>query len=157
MFEITASEIEDSISEVIIVHIAGAVGKPGLLTLPAASRLGEAIEKAGGAVEQADLDQLNLAIVLQDGARYYIPTFDEQQKQTTIEQAVEPIYDGKLDLNLAELTDLTELPQIGETRAKAILDYREKQGRFHSVDEIMKVPGIGEGIYAMIQDQITVR
>jgi len=155
--EIATPEIKDSLSGEIVVHIAGAVVDPGLLSLPAASRLGEAIEKAGGALVEANLDQLNLAIVVQDGERYYIPTTKEQQEQTAIGKSEQVRYDGKLDLNLAKLSDLMELPQIGESRAKAILEYREKQGRFHSADEIMKVPGIGEGIYAVIQDQITVR
>ena len=106
---------------------------------------------------EANLDQLNLAIVVQDGERYYIPTIKEQQEESVIKDVEDASYNGKLDLNLAKLTDLMELPQIGESRAKAILEYREKQGRFHSTDEIMKVPGIGEGIFAVIQDQITVR
>jgi competence protein ComEA len=143
--------------ESIIVHIAGAVLKPGLLKIPATFRLGDAIEKAGGAVEQADLNHLNLAIILEDGARYYIPTLEESIQQVTSTKVPNPVENGKLDLNSAQLTDLTDLPQIGESRAKAILEYREKQGRFHSTDEIMKVPGIGEGIYAVIRDQITVR
>lgn len=141
----------------IVVHIAGAVRKPGLLKVSATSRLGEAIDQAGGAIEQADLNQLNLAILLEDGARYYIPTEEESNQKTTSDTETKPIDKGKLDLNSAQLTDLTDLPQIGESRAKAILEYREKQGRFHSTDEIMKVPGIGEGIYAVIRDHITVR
>lgn len=156
-YEIATPEIEKPLSEEIVVHIAGAVVDPGLLSLPAASRLGEAIEKAGGALVEANLDQLNLAIVVQDGERYYIPTITEQQEESVITDVEDASYNGKLDLNLAKLTDLMELPQIGESRAKAILEYREKQGRFHSTDEIMKVPGIGEGIFAVIQDQITVR
>ena len=155
--EIATPEIEKPRSEEIVVQIAGAVVDPGVLTLPATSRLGEAIEKAGGALMEANLDQLNLAIVVQDGERYYIPTIKEQQEESVIKDDEDASFNGKLDLNLAKLTDLMELPQIGESRAKAILEYREKQGRFHSADEIMKVPGIGEGIYAVIQDQITVR
>ncbi len=156
-YEIATPEKEKPLSEEIVVHIAGAVVDPGLLTLPATSRLGEAIEKAGGALVEANLDQLNLAIVVQDGERYYIPTITEQHEESVITDVEDASYNGKLDLNLAKLTDLMELPQIGESRAKAILEYREKQGRFHSTDEIMKVPGIGEGIFAVIQDQITVR
>jgi len=157
MIENTDDAKKESSAESIVVHIAGAVQKPGLLKIPANFRLGEAIEKAGGAVEEADLNQLNLAIVLEDGARYYIPTLEETKEQVTESKVSNPVENGKLDLNSAQISDLTNLPQIGESRAKAILEYREKQGRFHSTDEIMKVPGIGEGIYAVIRDQITVR
>lgn len=155
--EISQGVTSEKTGKEIMIHLAGAIRNPGLLKISATARLGEAVEKAGGAIEQADLNQLNLAIILEDGARYYIPTKGESNQHTTSDTVVKSTDKDKLDLNSAELNDLTKLPQIGESRAKAILEYRKKQGRFHSTDEIMKVPGIGEGIYAVIRDQITVR
>ena len=150
----STKEMNDTLGE-IVIHLAGAVQSPGLLKISPDMRLGEALQKAGGALEEADLNHLNLAIRLEDGARYYIPTIEEGKLGAAT--SLIPEEDGKLDLNQASLSDLIALPQIGEGRAKAILEYREKQGRFHSIEDIKKVPGIGEGIFAVIRDQITVR
>lgn len=137
----------------IVIHVAGAVQNPGLLKVASHTRLGEAIEQAGGATKEASLDALNLAIILQDGNRYYVPNLSEVTAQG---KQAEP-EDGKVDLNQADAQELMTLPQIGETRAKAILEYREKNGPFHATEDLKKVNGIGDGIYAMVRDHITVR
>lgn len=137
----------------IVIHLAGAVQHPGLLKVASNTRLGEAIEQAGGATKEASLDALNLAIVLEDGNRYYIPN----QTEVTIQEKQAEPDDGKVDLNRADAQELMTLPQIGETRAKAILEYREKNGPFHTTEDLKKVNGIGDGIYAMVRDFITVR
>lgn len=138
----------------IVIHLAGAVLKPGLLKVTKKTRLGEALEMAGGGLKEADLDRLNLAICLEDGCRYYIPTYAEREEESG---GLKEISDGKIDINEAGLVELMTLPQIGETRAKAILAYREKQGRFFSIEDIMKVNGIGEGIFSAIKDEIKVK
>ncbi|MCE5196854.1 MAG: helix-hairpin-helix domain-containing protein [Negativicutes bacterium] len=139
----------------IVVHLAGAVRQPGLLRLTGGSRLGEAILLAGGETEAADLDQINLAAILQDGQRYYIPSVGETAAEDA--DARQTTSDGKVNLNLADAETLATLPQIGEVRAQAIIAYREKNGNFQKIEDIMQVAGIGNGIYAAIAAFITVQ
>ncbi len=139
----------------IVVHLAGAVRQPGLLRLAGGSRLGEAITMAGGETEAADLDQINLAAILEDGQRYYVPSIGETAAKDTAGRQITS--DGKVNINLADAETLATLPQIGEVRAKAIIAYREKNGNFQKTEEIMLVAGIGNGIYAAIAASITVQ
>ena len=152
--EQTSGELKEVVQESeeeIVVHIAGAVLKPGLVRIKKELRLGEALISVGGAKEDADLDRLNLALVLQDGCRYYVPSYTED------DLTVVNLDDGKVDINQADLSQLMTLSQIGETRARAIINYRDKQGKFQAIEDLMNVPGIAEGIFSAIKDQIKVR
>lgn len=138
----------------IYVHVCGAVNAPGLLTLPAGSRAWDALEKAGGFAKDADQNFINLAAFLTDGQKLYVPKVGE----------VEETYGApgtlggtkKVDLNLADEAKLQTLPGIGSSRASAILKYRRENGGFQSVDELLQVPGIKEGLYEQIKDLVTV-
>jgi len=89
------------------------------------------------------------------GADYYIST--EREPDERVVAAFAPIYDGdRIDLNTATIDELMEIPNIGETRAQAIIAYREEQGSFESIADIMEVSGIGEGIYEQVKDYICV-
>ena len=148
-----AAEIMPSAREV-IVHISGAVAKPGVYSLSEGSRLFDAVELAGGFNEEADESYLNLAAVLEDGQKYHVPTTEEAGNLLRQQAASS---DGKIDINTAGVEELTKLSGIGEGKAKAIVAYRDEHGVFATVEDIMKVSGIGEGTYSKFKDEITVR
>lgn len=133
----------------IFVHVCGAVRDPGLKELPAGSRVFDALELAGGFAEDADEAAVNLAGFLKDGQQLYFPAVGEQVQSAAAE--------GKLDLNQADEAALRSLPGIGESRAKAICQYRREHGDFTKVEELMQVPGIKEAIYLQIKDLVTVQ
>ena len=135
----------------ICVHVCGAVRDPGLKELPAGSRVWDALEAAGGFTEDADQDYVNLAGFPEDGQQLYFPTREE-----VLDQKLGREEQGKVDLNSADEARLCTLPGIGSSRAKAILKYRKEQGSFQSVEELLSVPGIKEGIYEQIRDLVTV-
>lgn len=130
-------------------YISGAVGSPGVYTVPAEGRLADLIELAGGAVEGADLDAVNLAQRVRDQDHFHIPRIGEV---TPLAQP-DP---GRIDINTASLEQLDTLPGIGEVKAKAIVYYRELNGPFETIDELMNVEGIGPATYEKLCDLITV-
>ena len=133
----------------IYVYVCGAVNREGVYKLPAGSRIYEAVELAGGFREDAATAQVNQAEVLQDEARLYVPTISE----TISEEAEE---DGKINLNKATREELMTLPGVGESRADSIIQYRNENGGFKSIEEIMQVSGIKEGLFEKIKDLIKV-
>jgi competence protein ComEA len=122
------------------VHVAGAVRQPGVVELPPGSIAAEAIAAAGGALPGADLDSLNLAAVVEPGQRLFVPL-----PGTTLPTAAGggPVSVGALDLNRASAAELESLPGIGPSLASAIVQYRDQNGPFLSIDELLNVPGIG--------------
>ncbi len=161
--EATCEEAEAEIPAVCFVHISGAVQHPGVYELPDGSRLFEALELAGGFTEDAAEAYCNLAAVLEDGTQYYIPTAEEAEHMQdgafheTSEQTGAYTADGRLDLNRATKEELTQLSGIGESKAEAILSYREEHGNFQSTEELKQVSGIGDATYAKLQDYVIVR
>ena len=124
------------------VHVAGAVVSPGVYAVTSGDRLLDAVAMAGGFAEGADEDGVNLALKLEDEMKIRIPFLEE----ATSEETSEPVQSadaGKIDINVADVKDLTELPGIGEQRATDIVEYREKNP-FRKIEDIMNVPGIGE-------------
>jgi competence protein ComEA len=140
----------------VVVHVAGAVATPGVLVMPAGARVIDAVEGAGGARPDADLDRLNLAAKLVDGQRILVLAVG----------AVAPAGDpgvtggtgagGLVDLNSATAAQLEALPGIGPALAAAILAERTRRGGFRSVNELREVRGIGEARFADIKDRVTV-
>jgi competence protein ComEA len=143
---------------VIVVHVAGAVAEPGVYELPAGSRVGAAIETAGGPSRRADPGALNLAAPLADGERVYIPKVGETVPRVPVEDApagsAAPA--GPVDLNRATAEELDTLPGIGPTTAAAIVDHREENGPFASVDDLEAVRGIGPAKLDAIRDLVAV-
>jgi competence protein ComEA len=141
----------------LVVEISGAVTLPGVYTLPPGSRLADALTAAGGLLPSADRSQVNLAALLSDGARLHIPGVEAAAQplpQATLADSTKSIrIDPTLHINLntATLAELIQLPGIGETRAKAILAYRDAHGGFQSLDEIQNVSGIGEATFQQIK------
>lgn len=160
--EQNVSETEN-LPEDIFVHICGAVVNPGVYVLSAGSRIFEGIEAAGGFSEDACEDFVNLAQTLQDGQRIVIPTEEEAeaavqdnayQEQWLPEETQST--DGRVNINTASEQELSAISGIGAGKAAAIIQYRQENGSFSSVEDIMKVSGIKEGTYEKIKDKITV-
>lgn len=139
----------EEMDQMICVHVCGAVTDPGLKELPAGSRAWDALEAAGGFTEEADESYVNLAGFLTDGQKLYFPTREEAKAQAGETSAL-------IDLNQADEERLCTLPGIGSSRAKAIVKYRKEHGGFQSVEELLSVPGIKEGLYDQIRDLVTV-
>jgi competence protein ComEA len=136
----------------IYVYICGHVVKPDVYQLKQGTRLFEAIREAGGALEEADLDSLNLADTLYDGEKVYVPATGENSGADTAEAKE----DGRLNINTATAAELQTLPGIGEAKANAILSYREANGNFSSIEDLLLVPGIKDGIFGQVQSLIRV-
>lgn len=130
-------------------YITGAVRSPGVYTVKQGERLADLVEKAGGALEEADLDRVNLAQSVEDEDHFYIPRRGEELPTATPGG-------GRININSASVEVLMALPGIGEVKAKAIVDYREQNGPFQTTDELMNVSGIGPATYENIHDLITV-
>ncbi len=146
----------------VLVHVCGEVLLPGVYALPPESRVYEAVEKAGGFTEEADTDALNLAGPLSDGAKIYVPAEGEtnagHESEGLSGETAEKVPSGTVgtvNINTATKEELMSLSGIGESKAEAILQYRESSGPFQNPSDIMNVKGIGEGMYQKIKDRIT--
>ncbi len=141
-------------AEEIYVQVSGAVVNPGVYKLPLGSRIFEAVELSGGVLETADLSMLNQAQVLSDGQMVYIYAVGEQpsgQEPGAVESD-----DGRINLNTATVQELMTLPGIGQSKAESIISWREEHGAFASVEELMNITGIKEGVFSKIKDHIKV-
>lgn len=134
------------------VHVLGAVASPGLYVLDLDSRLVDAVAAAGGTTEEADLTAINLARVLSDGEQIVVPTVGA----TSAESGASAPGDDRVDLNAADQAALETLPRIGPALAERIIAWRDENGRFASVDDLLAVPGIGEKLLAGIRDGVRV-
>lgn len=139
----------------VFVFVCGQVAVPGVYELPAGSRIYDAIMQAGGCMETADICAVNQAGYLEDGMQIYIPAIGEAYKEAASEEQASRT-DGRISINHADKNELMTLPGIGESKADAILEYRQSHGAFSSIDELMNIPGIKEGIFNNIQDYIKV-
>lgn len=147
----------------ICVDLCGAVANPGVYFLEEGSRLYEAVEMAGGYTPEAALGVLNQAQVLTDGQQIRVLTQEELQSQPELVGQTESAgseqpgeSDGKVNINTVDAQTLMTLNGIGESRAQAILTYREENGLFQSVEQIKEVSGIGDGIFSRIKDEIVI-
>lgn len=150
------SAAPENASDEVVVHVAGAVSSPGVYTLPADSRVDDAV-RAAGATADADLSQLNLAQKLADGQKITVPVAgaapaDGSSAATTADSD----NGGLININTATQEELESLPSIGEVRAQAIITYREEHGGFRTIDELKEVSGIGDKIFADISPHVTV-
>ncbi len=132
---------------VVTVHVSGAVSRPGLVTLAANSRVADAIVAAGGATPDARLGALNLAATLGDGARLVVPS--------DVSGAAADA-GGLVRVNTADLDELEQLPGVGPVLARNIAEYRDQNGPFDVVEDLLAVPGIGEVKLAAMRDAVLV-
>ena len=160
----TTSEDEEKI----IVHVTGAVKTPGIVKLTEGSRIEDAINKAGGLTEDADITRVNLAYILDDGTKIKIPSsFDIENTQDEVlsNESGEKIIEENekitqrsfLNINKATEQDLQQLPGIGQSLASKIISYRNENGKFSTVEDIKNVNGIGDSKYEDIRDYICVK
>ena len=175
------TELSDASSEetkTLVVHICGAVSAPGVYELPAGSRIIDAVEAGGGFLPEADEACCNLAEEIVDGCQIYImtksescadgqtekkagiktsPDSDMQTTDRNVRSNSTPaLENGLVNLNTADVAALMTLPGIGESRAKAIISYREQHGAFAQIEDIMKISGIKQAAFSKIKDKITV-
>jgi len=140
-----------------VVHISGAVPRPGVYALPKGARVQEAISAAGGFLAEADKANINLAALIEDGEKLDIPYIEGASPVlATPEEAVVVTTTELIDINIASQAELESLPGIGPTTAQKIIEYRDANGPFLSTEDIINVPGIGPGTYERIKDLITV-
>ena len=141
----------------VIVHITGAVPRPGVYALPQGARVQDAISAAGGFLAEADKSQLNLAALLEDGIRMDIPFVEGASPIIgTPGPTVVAVTTELININTASAEELDSLPGIGATLAQRIIEYREQNGPFINAEDIINVPGIGVGNYERFKDLITV-
>lgn len=142
-------------TEEMFVHVAGAVARPGVYRLAAGARVADAIEAAGGAAADADLDRTNLAAPVTDGSQVFVVRRGEAAPAGATSPAGQSA-DTIIDLNTASVEELDSLPGIGPATAQAIVDHRTENGPFKSVEELLEVRGIGEAKLAQIRKRVRV-
>ncbi len=145
----------------VTVHVAGQVARPGLVRLPAGSRVNDALQAAGGALPGVDLSALNLARLLSDGEQVAVGIAAAAGPQSGGGGAVSGVAEagsegGLVDLNRATLEELDTLPGVGPVLAQRILDWRDANGQFSSVDELQEVSGIGPKVFATLAAKVRV-
>ena len=165
-----AVRVERDRGAVSIVHVAGAVRRPGVYRMPPGSRIDDAVQRAGGATSKADLGAVNLAAKVDDGRQVLVPerAATAGGAGATPGGAVAGVGDGAsggaapgapaqpLDLNTATLEQLDTLDGVGPATAEKILAYREEHGGFSNVEELGRIPGIGEKRLASLREQVRV-
>lgn len=157
--------------DIVVIHITGSVKNPGIVKLKEGSRIEDAIEAAGGLTENADITKVNLAYVVEDGTKIKIPSASEE------DIGDEDIIDSKsgdniiieentissnnstqtININKATEKEFETLPGIGPSLASKIIEYRNQNGKFGSIEDIKNVNGIGDNKYEKIKDLITVK
>lgn len=167
-------EEEQYSDDIIVVHITGAVNKEGIVELKVNSRVVDAIDKAEGLRQDADTKKINLASILEDGTKLYIPSVNDTEetiKENNVENTESIINnynestldkpnnskEQKVNINIATQTELEQLPGIGPSTALKIIQHRNENGRFKSIDEIKDVSGIGSSKYDKIKELITIK
>lgn len=150
---------EQEDKEKIYVYICGAIQNPGVYEADLGSRLYNIVELAGGMTTQADTEYVNLARTVTDGEQIIIWTKEETKNMeyVTYPTQQQNQTDGKVNINTASKTQLTAITGIGDSRAQAIIEYRESKGLFSSIEDIKKVDGIKDGLFEKIKDNITVK
>lgn len=156
----------------IIVHISGEVISPGVISLEEGARIVDAINMADGVTEEADLSKVNLAYVLEDAQKIYIPNINEKEEEEIVKNIEEGVVisgsgtsngndskneDVKININTANVKELQKLSGIGESIALRIVTYRKENGKFNSIEDLKNVSGIGENKFNKIKNNIFVK
>lgn len=138
------------------VHVAGEVNKPGVYKLDAGSRIMDAVNAAGGFTSKADQNSLNLAKVLEDGEQILINSTEPASNPSTSDSNSSSSNNGKVNINTADLATLQTLSGVGPSTAQKIIDYRNANGKFKTIEDLKKVSGIGEKTFEKFKDKICV-
>ena len=182
-----AGPMDEEVQESLLtVHVCGAVRREGVYSLPAGSRIRDAVDAAGGFSGDADRSYLNLAMKIEDAWQIRVPTKEEaealrleqgrsgagtavpgaspglsgtsglQGAGTAKDEAGTGNQEEKINLNTASKEQLMKIPGVGEAKAQRIIEYREQNGRFEAIEDLMKVPGIKDASFQKMKDYITV-
>lgn len=157
------NDINENKSKEIRIFVSGEVKNPGVVTIENSKRLIDAIDLLGGFTEEADLNKINLAMTIEDEMHYIIPKIGEEinnnnnnNENATQNNIKSQEGNSKININIANVSDLDKLPGVGEATANKILNYREEKGQFKSIEEIKNVNGIGDKKYEDIKEMITI-
>lgn len=170
---LTSSEMEtfsfnsesEAEKKTVYVHVCGYVNNPGVYELSEESRVFEAVDMAGGVTEEGCLEALNLAMPVYDGQKIYVPSYDEYEQSLGGSNKFEADSNtkndsgegGLININTASVELLMTLPGIGQSKAQSIVDYRNNNGKFNSIEEIMNISGIKESAFDKIKAYITIK
>lgn len=152
-------ETEEFVKPDIYVYVCGQVQNPGVYILPEGSRIFDAFALAGGLTAEAAIDYWNQARVLKDGEMLYVPTAEEVVNSNFETQNIlqtQTSDKSKVNINTASKEELMTIPGIGETRAQAILNYRQEHGPFTTIEDLKNVEGIKDGVFSKMKDYIVV-
>ena len=157
-------DTDSAVIKDIKVYVCGAVQRPDVYEISADSRIVDAVSAAGGFAIDAYPEAMNLAETVSDGSRIYVPTKEEVDALAVVYSDTgsgsgdtKSDSTDRVNINTATLEELTTLPGIGDTRARAIIDYREQNGAFGNIEDIMQVTGIKEKSFSKIKDSICVK
>jgi competence protein ComEA len=150
--EPVAGELRAEPAPRLVVHVVGAVRRPGLYRLVAGARIADALRRAGGATRRADLSLVNLAAPVSDGTQVVVPRRVAVAAGGGEAPAAAP--GGPVHLNTATVEQLDELPGVGPVTAQKIVDWREQHGAFSSVDDLDAIPGIGPARLEQLRDLV---
>lgn len=142
---------------IIKVYVTGAVNNPGVIELEEGSRIQDAIEGVGGITNEANIKNINLAYEVSDGEKIYIPNLSEDSDENIEDSSNQKNQNEKVNINKATVSELTNVPGIGASTAEKIIAYRDKNGKFKTIEDIKNVSGIGQNKYENIKDHITVK
>ena len=171
-----AKEDKETVSQKVLIDVKGEVNTPGVYELTVDNTVIDAIKKAGGLTSQSDTSNINLSKKLEDEMVIIVYSKEEikemnkeiecppcndvcvtkEDEKALLEEETEEKITGKVNLNEADIEALQTLDGIGEVKAKAIIDYRDKNGPFKQIEDIKNVSGIGDSVYEKIKDNITV-
>lgn len=156
---------EKEIINKIKVYITGQVNSPGVLELDENSRIEDAINLANGLTPNANLQNVNLAFILEDGQKIYIPSIYDNEVleyittengSSIIENAQGTSNNSKININKADINSLKQLPGVGDSLAERIINYRKENGNFKSIDDLKNVSGIGDKKFESLREYITI-
>lgn len=155
--------------DLIVIHIAGEVKNPGIVKIKEGARIADVIEKAGGLTEKANITNINLAYIIEDGQKITIPSKEQDTQEYILKESGEGIMEENsktntastknttVNINKASKEELQTLQGIGESTAQKIIDYREQNGNFKQIEDIKNVPGIGDSKFEAIKGSIKVK
>ena len=175
-----SNNTKDSEEEIYLVDIQGAINNPGVYKVPVGTRVNDVINAAGGLTDNADTSLINLSKLVIDEMVIIIYTKDEVQNSNLVNTVIKVVEkecvcpniendscindkitdtitggNGKVNINTASMDELSKLDGIGESKAQAIIKYREENGNFKTIEDITNVSGIGSSVYEKIKDNIT--
>lgn len=151
---VLAADVAVKSHSMLVVHVVGAVRRPGLYRLKGGARIADAVRRAGGTTRKANLEAINLAAPVEDGLQVVVPRRLPPAPAGAPGDAAAPAAGGPVHLNTASLEQLDTLPGVGPVTAQKIVDWRQTHGAFTSVDDLDAIPGIGPARLEQLRDLV---